>query len=221
MHPSGPRQQSQKQHIARKSPSPNLRLRHPIRLLQPRHLLILVIPPVLLLPLHQPPSPPQPPPLIPRKNLHPANMRILTILMILHDLHLHHHAPQPPPRSPHPAQIHLHPPPRLFPDPDRELGQIVRAVARQEHHARRRVTLVELEVEVQPEAHDGDELEEVHGQQVRLGAVGLPEGLRGGREERGDAAAGLVRRDGPGGERGDFAVQGGRGRGGGGCFWGL
>lgn len=87
-------------------------------------------------------------------------------------------------------------------------------MAREEHHARRCVALVELEVEVQPEPDDGDELEEVHGQEVRLGAVGLPEGLRGGGQEGGDPAAGFVRRDGPGGKGRDFAVEGGGGRGG-------
>ena len=45
-------------------------------------------------------------------------------------------------------------------------------------------------------------------EEVRLRAVGLPE--VGGRRvaQRGDAAAGFVRADGPGGEGGDFAEGG-------------
>lgn len=49
----------------------------------------------------------------------------------------------------------------------------------------------------------------MHRQQMRLRAVGLPEVVGGGGEERVDAAGGLGGADLPGGEGGDFA-EGGR-----------
>ena len=52
---------------------------------------------------------------------------------------------------------------------------------------------------------------------MRLGPVRLPEGGGGGGEEGRDAAAGFVRADGPGGQRGDFAEVVREGRGGRGC----
>lgn len=77
--------------------------------------------------------------------------------------------------------------------------------ARPNLQPRGRVTLVELVVEVETQVGDGDALEEVDGEDVRLRAVGLPEAAGGGGAQGEDAAAGFVGGDGPGGEGGDFA----------------
>lgn len=63
-------------------------------------------------------------------------------------------------------------------------------------------------IQVDAEFHDVDEFEEVDVEEVGLRAVGLPERGRAGGEEGGDAAAGFVGADGPGGEGGDFAEVG-------------
>ena len=52
-------------------------------------------------------------------------------------------------------------------------------------------------------------------QEVRLRAVALPVLQGGRREQSGDAAAGFVGADGPGGQGGDFPEVGGEGRRGG------
>ncbi len=139
-------------------------------------------------------------------------MRILPILMILTNPNLQQKTPQHPRplRIHHPShQLDILPPPRPFALPLGKLGQVVHAGAREKQHARRGVGLVELEVEVDAQFDDFDQLEEVDGEEVGLGPVGLPELGRGGGAQGVDAAAGFVSADGPGGEGGDFAEVGG------------
>lgn len=78
-------------------------------------------------------------------------------------------------------------------------------------HPCRRIALIKRKVQIDPHLHDAHPAVEMHGQQMGLRAVGLPEVVRGGGEEGGDAAGGLRGGDLPGGEGGDFAEVGGEG----------
>ena len=193
-------------------PSPQLHLPHPIRLdnnfITPVHLLTSnIIPHTSHIPI-QPtlflcpgPIPPHPRPLIQAEDLQPSDMRILPILMVLNDPHLQHHAPHLGlPLHPAPLERDLLPPSGFGPGPFAKLDEPVPAgPAAPEFYLCGRVGFVEGEVEVDAQTGDFDEFEEVQGEQVRLGAVGLPEGVRVGRDEGVGAAGRLVGGDGPGG----------------------
>lgn len=99
------------------------------------------------------------------------------------------------------------------------LLQVVGAGAGEELDAGRGVALVGLEVEVEAQADDAHELEEVDVQQVRLRPIRLPEQRRGWVAQLRDAAAGLTGAHGPGGEGGDLFEAGRERRGGGRCGW--
>ncbi len=85
------------------------------------------------------------------------------------------------------------------------------ACAGKELHSRGRIRFILAEVEKDPKLGYMDEFEEVDGQGVGLGSIGLPIGVRGRGKECGDAAGGFVGGDGPGGEGVDVpeAVEGG------------
>lgn len=72
--------------------------------------------------------------------------------------------------------------------------------ASEELDLRRRIGLVEGEVEVDAQLEDGDRAGEVGGQEVRLWPVRLPEGGWDWVEQGGRAAVRFVRADCPGGE---------------------
>ena len=155
--------------------------------------------------------------------------------MILQDPHLHQKRPQR--RSPipiphrlrllillrltHAREIDIDPALGLLKPHFGPLLQIVRAGAGEELHARGRVALVGVEVEVHAQRHDGDLLEEVQRHRVRLRPVRLPEGVGCGRAQGGDAAAGFAGRHGPRGEGGDFAEREMCVRWGGVAVWGV
>lgn len=108
-------------------------------------------------------------------------MRILAVLVILPNLNLHQHSSQHRPslrllrlraliirlivRLPvhgaHAAKVDVHPPPRLLELHHAPLLQVVVARAGQEGELGGRVALVEVEVEVDPNAGNLDQFEEV------------------------------------------------------------
>ncbi len=81
-----------------------------------------------------------------------------------------------------------------------------------ERHSRGRIALIEREIEIYPHLYDLDPAVEMHGEEVRLRAVRLPEVIWRGGEEGVDAAGGFGGADLPGGEGGNFAEVGGEGR---------
>lgn len=80
-----------------------------------------------------------------------------------------------------------------------KLDEIVEASAGPELHAGRCVTLIVLKVEEDANMGDGDLLEEVHGEQVGLRAVALPEERGGWVAEGSNTAARFAGANGPGG----------------------
>lgn len=163
-----------------------------------------------------------------REDLHATNMRILSILMVLQHAYLHHKCPQLSLATHTDAlKIDINPAPRLFTTPfvERDLShpphhqsasspsrsseiethKIIHPSPTPKLHLRRRITLIQLKIQVDPHLDNLDQLEKVYGEQVRLRTVRLPELARIEVAEGVDAAGGLVGRDGPGGEGRDFA----------------
>jgi hypothetical protein len=85
-----------------------------------------------------------------------------------------------------------------------KFDKIVKASAGPELHAGRCVTLVVFKVEEDADVGDGDLLEEVHGEEVGLRTVTLPEERGRWVAEGSNTAAGLAGADGPGGQRRDL-----------------
>lgn len=76
-------------------------------------------------------------------------------------------------------------------------------------HTRRRITFIKREIQIHPHLDNLDPTVEMHGQQMRLRTIGLPEVVGRWGEEGFDAAGGLRGADLPRGEGGDFAEVGG------------
>ena len=98
-----------------------------------------------------------------RKDLNPPQMRILPILMILHNRHLQHPAKQRiPVRAPaHTLQRHPLPPLGRHEVHGREPQHVVLARSRAEDYPRGRVRLVLVVVDVEADLADGDLFDEV------------------------------------------------------------
>ena len=121
-------------------------------------------------------------------------MCVLAVLMVLQDPYLYHKSPQNRALAPinlpmcvlfvilifillhrsNVGKIDVYPPCRLFEAHFRKLLHIVPAHAREELNFGRRVRFVGLKVKVDADEGDGDQLEEVEGEEVGLWTIGLP-----------------------------------------------
>ena len=153
------------------------------------------------------------------EDLHATDMRVLSVLMVLQHAYLHHKCPQLGLAShANAVEINIDPTTRLLTTPlvegnlspshhqsassasrssDIETHKIIHPGPPPEFHLRRRVALIQLEVQIDPYLDNLDQFEEVYREQVRLRPVRLPELARIEIAEGVDAAGGLVRRDGP------------------------
>lgn len=83
-----------------------------------------------------------------------------------------------------------------------ETHKIIHPSPTPELHLRRRVALIQQEIQVDPYLDNLDQLEKMYGEQVRLRTVRLPELARIEVAEGVNAAGWFVGRDGPGSEGG-------------------
>ena len=97
----------------------------------------------------------------------------------------------------HALQGYIYPATGAFAFPCCELDEIISAHSSQEDHFSWCVTFVHFEVEVNSDPDDSDKFEEMKGEGVRLGAIGLPVLFRGGITKSSNPAAGFMRRNRP------------------------
>ena len=100
-------------------------------------------------------------------------MRILPILMILSDLYLHEMCPERVTvrATTNASQVDIDPAFRILKRELREFDQIMVGGSAEESDARRRVGLIEGEVQVDADVRNGHHADEVDVEEVRLGSV--------------------------------------------------
>lgn len=157
--------------------------------------------------------------LVASKDLQAAEMGILAVLVVLEYAYLKDEAAEQWPLAPVDGvevlvvflldgtdlgKVDRDPTARLLELHIGKLDKIMEASTSPELHASRCVTLVVLKVEVDADVGDGNLLEEVYGEEVRLRTVTLPKERGGWVAEGSNTTARLASADGPGCQRRDL-----------------